>query len=82
MDKKWLVAVFLSKRDKILKTWSGKVSYDVTDVTVPENTVFYFFSTCEEVNLELTQINLSEQEAIAWMSTIRELVHEKKLYCT
>lgn len=80
MKKKWLVAVFVSKRDKILKVWTGKVSYDVTDVTVPENTVFYFFSTCEKANLEVTQLKLSEKEAIAWISEMRALVQEGKLY--
>ena len=80
MDKKWLVAVFVSNREKILKVWSGKVSYDVTDVTVPENTIFYFFSTCEKANLEITQMKLSEKEAIEWISEMRGLVHEGKLY--
>jgi hypothetical protein len=41
--KKWLNAIWVS-RENIFKTWTGQVSYDVTDVSVPENTVFYFFS--------------------------------------
>lgn len=78
--EKWLIAVSLTKGDNILKVWSGKVSYDVTDVTVPENTIFYFFSTCKKANLEVTQLKLSEKEAIAWISEMRELVQEGKLY--
>lgn len=78
--EKWLIAVYLTKWDRILKVWSSKVSYDVTDLALPNNTVFYFFSTCEKANLEVTQLKLSEKGAIAWISKMRELVQKGKLY--
>lgn len=83
MKKKWLVAVFYSTKDKILKSWCGKVSYNLTadDATVPENTVCYFFSTHEKVQFNLTHINFSKKVKMAFLDEIKEFVHEGKLYC-
>lgn len=77
--KKWLNAIWVS-RDNIFKSWVGKVSYDVTDVSVPENTIFYFFSN-EKVDMELIQLSLTKQNNNLWIK-LDGLVMDHKLYCS
>ena len=80
MSKKWLTAVMLTK-EKIVKIWDCKVSYDVTDVTVPANTIFYFFSK-EKADLEIPQLNLLDTASIVWLDKkLSETVLDNKLYC-
>lgn len=77
--KKWLNAVWVS-RENIFKSWEGKVSYDITDVSVPENTIFYFFSN-EKVDMELIQLNLTEHSNNLWIKKLDGLVINNKIYC-
>ncbi len=82
--KKWLVAIFVSKKEKIIKLWKGQVNYDTTDVSLPDNTLFYFFSTSPSdkiLNLEIINLKILEQDIKVWISNINELIHENKLYC-
>ncbi len=80
MEKKWLTAIWLSK-ENIFKIWDCKVSYDVTDVAVPENTVFYFFSK-RRANLEIIQLSFSIIDNQVWFDEeIDQLVMDHKLYC-
>lgn len=81
-NTKWLVAFYVSfGEEKILKTWTGKVSYDVTDVTVPLNTLFYFFSEQEEVNLAVTSLKLSNVSLLTAFGGECVVVQDDKLYC-
>ena len=80
--KKWLIAFYVSfGEEKILKTWTGKVSYDVTDVTVPLNTIFYFFSEQEEVNLSITILKLSKVSLLTAFEGEPVVAQDNKLYC-
>lgn len=79
---KWLIAFYvLFGEEKIVRIWTGKVSYDVTDVTVPLNTLFYFFSEQEEVNLAVTSLKLSKINLLAAFGGKPVLVQDDKLYC-
>ena len=60
MSKKTVIAFYVGSNEGILKCWSCKVSKDIDmiDVSVPANTIFSFFSTSENVGLEIVQIKL------------------------
>lgn len=76
--KKWLNAIWVS-RENLFKSWTGQVSYDVTDVSVPENTIIYFFSN-EKVDMEMIQLTLTKQASNIWFK-LNGLVMDHKIYC-
>lgn len=76
--KKWLNAIWVS-RENIFKTWTGQVSYDVTDVSVPENTVFYFFSD-EKIDMEMVQLSLTKQDQSLYIK-FNGLILQNRIYC-
>lgn len=83
-SKKWLVAIYSSKRERLMKIWSDKVSENIStdDVLLPDNTLFFFFSDKKEVDLEITQLKFSEKELFMSLQDeiINEIVQDHKVY--
>lgn len=77
---KWLTAVIVS-RENIMKFWDCKVSDTATDVIVPNNTVFYFFST-QKADLKISQLKFLDTAFNVWVDEkIYALALDHKLYC-
>lgn len=77
---KWLTAVIVSK-ENIMKFWDCKISDSVTDVTVPNNTVFYFFST-RKADLKISQLKFLDTAIDVWVDEeLHALALDHKLYC-
>lgn len=83
MKKKKVVAVYLSKNEKIHKLWIKDVSYDIEmiDITVPENTLYSFFTTNEKADLKVTEKKLSKNNSSVWVKGYKDLIHDNKIYC-
>lgn len=77
---KWLTAVIVSK-ENIMKFWDCKISDTATDVTVPNNTVFYFFST-RKADLKISQLKFLDTAIDVWVDEkLHALALDHKLYC-
>ena len=83
-SKKWLIAIYSSKRERLMKIWSGKVSENISadDVSLPDNTLFFFFSDNKEVDLEITQLKFSEKDVMVLLQEekINEYIQNRKIY--
>lgn len=79
MRKKWLIAIYASRLSHSFKVWGGKVSEDVEDVTLPQRTMFYFFSSLESPDMEVTQF--SNLFALYDSTFSHNLVDDKTFYC-
>ena len=79
---KRLIAIVVSDKN-IAKTWSCKVSDDVTDVTVPNNTIMYFFTEESNENFELIQIKLNKVRDIISIDNkvLQSIVIDNKVFC-
>lgn len=80
MRKKWLIAVFVSENEKLLKAKQFPLSSEATDISTPNNTLFYFFSNTE-INMDVTEFQMSENTIMAVITTMCDSIPEKKLYC-
>jgi len=80
MRKKWLVAIFVSENEGLLKAQQFPISDEATDISTPNNTLFYFFSN-DDVNMEVTEFKMSDTAIVAMISTMCDSIPEKKLYC-
>ena len=83
-SKKWLVAIYASKRERLMKVWRGQVSKNISadEVSLPDNTLFFFFSDTKEVDLEITQLRFSEKDVMVWLEEekINECAQNRKIY--
>ena len=83
MNKKTVIAFYVSTIEGIIKTWQCKVRSDIEmiDVTVPLNTMFSFFSTQNEANLEVVQIKLLSNFTVGEVKMLKNIISENKIYC-
>ena len=81
--KKTVIAFYVSIKERIIKTWRCEVSSDIemSDVTVPDNTMFSFFSKQKNAVLDYVQIKILDNVTVGELNMLRSAIYDDTIYC-